>query len=122
MANQINPNTFSMMCRCPLKDAAIIRKRAFREGVTVNACMANLIHEHVKYEEPGPEMENWIAERYEANLQIRARADEDTAAGRYRSKPPKKRGRPPKAKKPGRPAKTKHRAHLRVDALVGTAI
>ena len=104
MANQINPNTFSMMCRCPLKDAAIIRKRALGEGVTVNAYMANLIHEHVKYEEPRPELENWIAERYEANLQIRARADEDTAAGRYRSKHPKKRGRPPKSKKRGCPA------------------
>lgn len=100
------------MCRCPLKDAAIIRKRAFREGVTVNAYMANLIHEHVKYEDPGPEMESWISERYEANLQMRAKADEDTAAGRYRSKHPKKRGRPPKAKKRSRPAKSACKARL----------
>lgn len=33
MANQINPNTFAMMCRVPLRDVAAIRKRARRASV-----------------------------------------------------------------------------------------
>lgn len=105
MANQINPNTFAMMCRVPLRDAAAIRKRAEKDGLTVNAYMSAFIHDHVKDDETDVVMDEWIKEHYELNLAKRAKVDELTAAGAYRAKHPKKRGRPPKAKKRGRPAK-----------------
>ena len=97
MANQLNPNLFALMCRCDLADAAIIFFRAKDEGVAVNKYLGRLIHEHVKNEKVSAEMQEWINAHYSMNLKRRRIADEKTAAGKYRTKNPKKRGRPIKS-------------------------
>ena len=102
MSNQGNPNNFSMMCRYPLEDAAVIKFRAEAAGLTVNAYMASLIRKHVGGALIDQEMQNWIDAHRAMNLEARAKADKEVAKGK---KQHKKRGRPPKAKKRGRPAK-----------------
>lgn len=98
MACKQSVNTYSMMCRCPLKDAARIKALADKDKLTVSGYMAKMVSEKVKEVPITSAEEEWIAEHKEMNAARRARVDEAFATGKYklRRKPgrPKKRGRP----------------------------
>lgn len=84
MSNQLDPNNYSLMCRCPLCDAAAIRDLAARNGKTMSAFVAGLVHEAAKGVELTPKTLKWMHKRFVANKKIRAKADRETAQGRYR--------------------------------------
>lgn len=89
MANQLNPNNYSLMCRCPLQDAAAAKVLAKESGQTLSGFVAALIHEKVQGVELTERDEKWIAKKYRINKKVRARADRKaaTAAGKsYRRK------------------------------------
>ena len=79
MANQQNPNTYALMCRCPLKDAAAARALAGESGLTLSGFVANLIHERVRDVDLSERDKKWIAKKYRINKKIRARADRKAA-------------------------------------------
>ena len=84
MSNQLDPNNYSLMCRCPLKDAAAIRDLAEQNGKTMSAFVAGLVHEAAKGVELSPKTQKWMHKRFVANKKSRANADRETAKGRYR--------------------------------------
>lgn len=86
MANQLNPNTYSLMCRCPLEDATAVRVLAEENGVTMSAYVAGLIHKATDGVELPPHAQKWMRKRYAANKKTRAKADRETANGRFRTK------------------------------------
>ena len=98
MAGQINIGVCAIMSRCPLRVAASARTAAKREGVTLSTYIAKLIKDHVDGIHPDEESLEWMEQRLAVNEAVRKRADEMTANGCFRSKHPKKRGRPRKAK------------------------
>lgn len=98
MAGQINVGVCAIMSRCPLKVAASARTAAKREGVTLSTYIAKLIEDSVDGIRPDEESLEWMEQRLAVNEAVRKRADEMTANGCFRSKHPKKRGRPRKAK------------------------
>lgn len=98
MAGQINIGVCAIMSRCPLRVAASARTAAKREGVTLSTYIAKLIKDHVDGIPPDEESLEWMEQRLAVNEAVRKRADEMTANGCFRSKHPKKRGRPRKAK------------------------
>ena len=98
MAGQINVGVCAIMSRCPLRVAASARTAAKREGVTLSTYIAKLIEDSVDGIRPDEESLEWMEQRLAVNEAVRKRADEMTANGCFRSKHPKKRGRPRKAK------------------------
>lgn len=84
MSNQLDPNNYSLMCRCRLQDAAAIRDLATQNGKTMSAFVADLVHEAAKGVELTPNARKWMHRRFVANKKIRAKADRETAQGRYR--------------------------------------
>lgn len=84
MSNQLDPNNYSLMCRCRLKDAAAIRDLAEQNGKTMSAFVSDLVHEAAKGVELTPNAEKWMRKRFVANKKSRAKADRETAKGRYR--------------------------------------
>ena len=86
MSNQLDPNNYSLMCRCPLRDAAAIRDLAEQNGKTMSAFVAGLVHEAAKGVELTPKTQKWMHKRFVANKKIRARADRVAAKGRCRRK------------------------------------
>ena len=72
------------MCRCRLQDAAAIRDLATQNGKTMSAFVADLVHEAAKGVELTPKTLKWMHKRFVANKKIRAKADRETAQGRYR--------------------------------------
>ncbi len=96
MAGQINIGVCAIMSRCPLEVAASARTAAKREGVTLSTYIANLIKDSVDGIPPDEESLEWMEQRLAVNEAMRRRADEMTANGCFRSKHPKKRGRPRK--------------------------
>ena len=105
MACQMNPNVYGFMCRCPMQDAAKLKQLADDSDMTLSGYLARMINEKVANVNLKDELNVWIFEQTERNLAHRKLQDEKTAAGYYRAKHPKKRGRPPKPKKRGRPPK-----------------
>jgi len=45
MSNQQNPHAYSLMCRCPLRDAAKVKTKADKNGLALSAYVAKLIKE-----------------------------------------------------------------------------
>ena len=86
MSNQLDPNNYSLMCRCPLKEAAAIRELAVQSGKTMSAFVAGLVHEATKGVELTPKTEKWMHKRFVANKKIRARADRAAAKCRTRAR------------------------------------
>lgn len=86
MSNQQNPNTYALMCRCPLEDATAVKVLAAEKGVTMSAFVASLIHEVADGVNIPPNAQKWMRKRYASNKKIRAKADRDTAMGRYRAR------------------------------------
>ena len=86
MSNQLDPNNYSLMCRCRLKDAAAIRDLAEQNGKTMSAFVAGLVHEAARGVELTPKTQKWMHNRFVANKKIRARADRAAAKGRRRTK------------------------------------
>lgn len=84
MSNQLDPNNYSLMCRCPLQDAAAIKDLAKEAGKTMSAFVADLIHEVTDGVELTASTQKWMRKRFAANKKIRAKADRETAQGRYR--------------------------------------
>ena len=84
MSNQLDPNNYSLMCRCRLKDAAAIRDLAEQNGKTMSAFVSDLVHEAAKGVALTPNAEKWMRKRFVANKKSRAKADRETAKGRYR--------------------------------------
>ena len=105
MACQMDPNVYGFMCRCPMEDAAKLKQLADEAGMTLSGYLAAIIHWKVSDVALKPELDGWVKLQLERNLAHRKYQDEKTAAGYYRVKHPKKRGRPPKPKKRGRPPK-----------------
>ena len=79
MANQLNPNKYSLMCRCPLKDAAAAKVLAKESGQTLSGFVAALIHEKVQGVELAECDQKWIAKKFRINKKARARADRKAA-------------------------------------------
>lgn len=100
MARQIDVNVCALMSRCPVRVAASARTAAKRDGVTLSAYIARLIKNSVVNISPDEESLDWMARRISLNEEQRKRADELTAMGKYKTKHPQKRGRPPKVKTP----------------------
>ena len=86
MSNQLDPNNYSLMCRCSLKDAAAIRELAEQSGKTMSAFVAGLVHEAARGVEITSKTRKWMQKRFAANKKIRARADRAAAKGRRRCK------------------------------------
>lgn len=86
MANQLDPNKYSLMCRCQLADAAAIRDLAQASGKTMSAYVASLIHSAVGNVTLTPKTEKWMLKRFLANKRTRARADRAAKASRLQEK------------------------------------
>lgn len=86
MSNQLDPNNYSLMCRCPLNEAAAIKDLAEQNGKTMSAFVAGLVHEATKGVELTLKTQKWMHKRFVANKKIRARADRAAAKGRCRRK------------------------------------
>lgn len=95
MANQHNPNIYSLMCRCPLHDAAKLRTKANTKGVPLSAYVADLVRADVGSSTLSDDEKQWVSEHLESNIEKRKKADEKTQEGYYRKKNGK-RGRPRK--------------------------
>ena len=91
MSNQQDPNVYSLMCRCPLEDAARLRLKAKERGLPMSAYVAKLIQGDIKQVSLSGSDREWIEERLDANMLKRAKADKKTASGYYRVKKSKKR-------------------------------
>jgi len=98
MANQHNPNIYSLMCRCPLRDAAKLRTKANSKGVPLSAYVADLVRADVGTSLLSDDEKQWVSKRLEANIEKRKKADEKTSEGYYRKKNVK-RGRPRKKRR-----------------------
>lgn len=91
-------DTYSMMSRCPLEDAARIKMLADEANVTISNFVADMVNERVKGVPLTPKAREWIEAHREQNKVRREKVDEAFASGKY--KKPKKRGW---SKKRGRP-------------------
>lgn len=102
-------DTYSMMCRCPVGNAARIKLLADEANVTISNFVAEMVNERVKGVPLIEKAKEWIAAHREKNKVRREKVDEAFAIGKYKN--PKKLGRP---KKRGRPRGTAARsAHAR---------
>ena len=86
MSNQLDPNNYSLMCRCSLRDAAAVKDLAKQRGKTMSAFVAELIHGVADGVELTASTQKWMRKRFAANKKTRAKADRETAKGRYRNK------------------------------------
>lgn len=86
MSNQLDPNNYSLMCRCPLIEAAAIKDLAEQSGKTMSAFVAGLVHEVAKGVELTPKTQKWMHKRFVANKKIRAKADRAAAKERCQRK------------------------------------
>ena len=96
-------DTYSMMSRCPLEDAARIKMLADEANVTISNFVADMVNERVKGVRLTSKAREWIAAHREQNKARREKVDEAFASGKYKT--PKKRGR---SKKRGRPKGVKN--------------
>jgi len=102
MSCQVNPNTYSIVVRCPLEDGAKLKTLADEAGVTLSAYIAAAMKDKIEDRALNEKEKAWYDQHYNANLDRRFRENEKTAAGYYKHK---RRGRP---RKPG-PRKGKNR-------------
>lgn len=114
MSNQQDPNMYSLMCRCPLEDAARLRLKARERGLPMSAYVARLIQCDIGTIALTGTERKWMAERLDANKIKRAKADEETASGYYRVKKLKKR------KLAQRKNARKHSGHVSIDRSIGS--
>ena len=98
-------DTYSMMCRCPVGNAARIKLLADEANVTISNFVAEMVNERVKGVPLTEKAKEWIAAHREKNKVRREKVDEAFAIGKYKNR--KKLGRP---KKRGRPRGTAARA------------
>jgi len=98
MANQHNPNIYSLMCRCPLRDAAKLRTKAIAKGIPLSAYVAELVRADVGSDLLSDDEKQWVSRHLEANIENRKKADKKTSEGYYRKKNVK-RCRPRKKKR-----------------------
>lgn len=84
MARQIDENTYGLMVRIPLEDAAKLFTLKERRKVSMSRCAAAVINRAVARVKPSPSALKWARDRLLKNQEIRQRADEDTRSGRFR--------------------------------------
>jgi len=92
MSCQINTETYSLACRCPLTDAQSLKTLADKKGITMSAFVAMLIHKAVAGVTPSATAQAWAELRRKENIKKRQQADSKTARGDYRQKRNKANG------------------------------
>lgn len=86
MSCQINTETYSLACRCPLSDAERLKTLSDKNGVTMSAFVAMLIHKAVSGVVPSAVARALAEMRRKENIRKRQQADTKTARGDYRTK------------------------------------
>ena len=86
MSCQINVETYSLACRCPLTDAERLKTLSDKKGITMSAFVAQLIRKAVTRVVPSAVARAWADLRRKENARKRQQADTKTARGDYRLK------------------------------------
>ena len=90
MANQVSIDTVPVMIRISNEDAAKLftvartRSRKQNRNVSKSECLKKLVHAWLEKVVPTDEARVWAAGRKQKATEMRAKADKDVRAGKYR--------------------------------------